>query len=249
MTKNHESFPQASLNDCLTATADAWRILGQMGLVDSIFNHISTAALDTDGQLCLLMNPEGLLASEVSPEAIRVIPFSAISAATPEHLGVNADGYRLHSVLQQARGRQGSIIHTHSLYALAVGCSESLLPLSQTALEFVDDVTMVDYSGMFRGGSITDELKELATRGGVALLRNHGLLAVADSVAEAFYLVYFMEEACRIQVTVLSQRSAIRLCPREAWAVTKAAMRTERPRVASQLFEAFRRRLGRSDYR
>ena len=36
------------------------------------------------------------------------------------------------------------------------------------------------------------------------ILHNHGLLSVGRTVAEAFYLLYYLENACKVQVDVLS---------------------------------------------
>jgi ribulose-5-phosphate 4-epimerase/fuculose-1-phosphate aldolase len=228
----------------IRAVTDAWRILGQLGLVDTIFNHISATIADPTGTLQLVMNPEGRLPKELSTENMCVFPVQKYKPSEASLLGVNPDGLQLHSAMHRVRMKPGAIIHTHSAHCLAVGCSDQgLLPLSQTAIEFSDEVAVIEYGGMFRSQELTKRLINLATNGGIALLRNHGTLVVADSVAEAFYMAYFIEEACKIQVITLSQGVRIILPKKEAIADAQQAMRGDRAKAAAQLFGAFRRNM------
>jgi ribulose-5-phosphate 4-epimerase/fuculose-1-phosphate aldolase len=223
--------------------ADAWRILGGLGLVDTIFNHISSTIDNGTGGLTLLLNPDGRLPHEVRAQdlcACALRPYEAHEAAA---IGASADGLRLHSLIQHLRGRSGTVIHTHALYSIAVGCSEhGLLPLSQTALEFYGDVEVFDYNGLFRGEGPTAPMRRIASDGGVGLLRNHGALVVADSVEEAVYLAFYVEEACRIQVTTLSQGVRYQLPTAAVISDAHATLRADRLQAATKLFEAFRRR-------
>ena len=45
------------------------------------------------------------------------------------------------------------------------------------------------------------------------ILRNHGLLVCGASIAETFDLMYYLERACRIQVTALAGGAKLRLAP------------------------------------
>ena len=40
------------------------------------------------------------------------------------------------------------------------------------------------------------------------IMRNHGLLSLGRSVAEAFYYLYTVESACKVQADVLASREA-----------------------------------------
>jgi hypothetical protein len=43
------------------------------------------------------------------------------------------------------------------------------------------------------------------------ILRNHGLLVCAPSIPQAFNLIYWLEQACRIQIDILSCSRPLKL--------------------------------------
>ena len=138
---------------------DAWRILDSMGLVDTIFNHISIAVHGRNQKLYMLMNPEGLLAREFSGDKASVFPVRRYRSSEAAKLNVNPDGLILHSTIHNLRKRPGAIIHTHSVHCIAVGCTEEgLLPLCQTAMEFSGPGNVVEYAGLFRSGNLSRSL-------------------------------------------------------------------------------------------
>ncbi|MCX6168651.1 MAG: class II aldolase/adducin family protein [Ignavibacteriales bacterium] len=222
----------------------AWRILGRLGLVDTIFNHISAVAGDEEGKLSLIMNPSGRLSIEVYPEHLCVFALKEYMPSEAARLGVIKDGLHMHSAMHSLRRKVGAIIHTHSPYSIAVGCSESgLQSMSQTAMEFLGELKMIDYDGMFRNQILSESISNLAIHGGVALLRHHGSLVVADSIAEAFYLAYYIEEACKIQVLTLSQGVPLIIPEKSSINEAHQLLQNDRKIVAKQLFEAFCRQL------
>lgn len=224
------------------ALVDAWRILDGLGCVDQIFNHISVVVEGVGGELQLIMNPADRLPQELLTKHLFVSLLRQWTAAEIVGLNVNPDGWNLHSRMHRSRMRPGVVIHTHSLYCTAVSCSkQGLLPLTQTAMEFCDDLLVVDYDGVFRSQSLSDELERLARSGGSALLRNHGALVVADTVPEALYLAYYLEEACKLQVVALSQGVPMTLPAPRASGEAARMLKQERASIAELLFEALRR--------
>jgi ribulose-5-phosphate 4-epimerase/fuculose-1-phosphate aldolase len=224
------------MTDGLAKLSEAWRMLGCLGLIDGVFNHISLAHDDVSRGFW--MNAFGISPEKHTPES-----FVLCSASGGRSIdGVNPDGMALHSMMHVARSKPGVILHTHSPAVVAVSArSEGLLAISQTAVEFVDDLLYVDYDGFFRDGHPSELLESLALKGGVAILRNHGLLIVADSIAEAFYCAYYVEEAARVQclaglgIPLLEISGPVRN-------ETRLQMRTDRPKYAALMFEAFTER-------
>ena len=228
----------------IEAVCSAWKILGRFGLVDTIFNHISTVVADSSGALQMIMNPSGRLPEELCPDQVCVFPLREYLPSEADELGVNKDGLHLHSAMHSKRMKPGTIIHTHSPCCIAVGCSEKgLQPLSQTAMEFVSELELVSYGGVFRSQALTEQLSGLSLRGGSALLRHHGALVVADDVPEAVYLAYYLEEACRIQVLTLSQGSSVILPDRTAIESAHLGLKADRENESVRLFEALCRQL------
>ena len=101
--------------------SEAWKILGDLKLIDTIFNHISSVMDDTPNSFQLAMNPNGFLPNEILENNVCVFPLKKYSIADASQLGVNADGLQLHTELHLARMKQGVIIHTHSPNTIAVG--------------------------------------------------------------------------------------------------------------------------------
>ena len=231
------------LTDQINQTAEAWKMLGRLGYIDGIFNHISTSWVGEAGEFIAAMNPFGPLANNISSESfVQFELLGNVTKAGPPNL--NQDGYALHRSLHQARGKPGTVLHTHSRAVAAVSASKAgLLPISQAALEFCSDVVYFEYDGLFRGQKLVPGLAKIAQTGGCAILRNHGLLIVADSVPEVFYCAYYLEEACAIQCFAPT-RSKELIIPRTAIVSSvRAEMIADRSENARIMFEAFRSHL------
>ena len=82
--------------------------------------------------------------------------------------------------------------------------AEGLLPHTQTAMIALHNVAYHDYEGI---ATDLEERERLVTDMGdkhVMILRNHGTLAIGESVADCFLRLYFLERACEAQVMMLS---------------------------------------------
>ena len=88
-----------------------------------------------------------------------------------------------------------------------------LLPLSQHAMRFTNNIGYHDYEGLAleldEQARLTRDLGEHK----VMILRNHGLLACGESVAEAFDLMYYLERACQSQVNAMAGGAKLRVPP------------------------------------
>jgi ribulose-5-phosphate 4-epimerase/fuculose-1-phosphate aldolase len=82
------------------------------------------------------------------------------------------------------------------------------------------------------------------------IMQNHGLLTVGRSVAEAFYYLYTVENACKVQVDVLASGREI-VTPRQDAIDTMAKMGlspTEQPYIpVNMAWEAVVRLLDQKD--
>jgi ribulose-5-phosphate 4-epimerase/fuculose-1-phosphate aldolase len=93
------------------------------------------------------------------------------------------------------------VIHTHTVAGCAVSMQRhGLLPLNQHALQVIGDVAYHDYEGA--GRNLEERAGLLADFGDrhIMVLRNHGLLVVGTTIAEAFVATYRMERACAMQL-------------------------------------------------
>lgn len=104
------------------------------------------------------------------------------------------------------------VVHLHTDAGMAVAALEcGLLPLNQISMQFYNRVRYHDYEGISLD---LDERSRIVQSLGDAhylILRNHGLLTVGRSVAEAFTRMFYLNRACEIQVKTLSMGQKVTL--------------------------------------
>jgi ribulose-5-phosphate 4-epimerase/fuculose-1-phosphate aldolase len=195
--------------------ACAYRLVRHFGMDDLIYNHISARIPGTEE---FLLNPMGLLYDEICASALIKVDLGGNVLWQPEFpkgLGYkfNPAGFVIHGAIHEAKPELHCVIHTHSLAGMAVSSlKKGLLPMTQTAMRFAK-VGYHDYEGVVLE---MDERKRLLKNLGeceVMFLRNHGLLAVGKSVAEAFNNIYRIERACRAQLLAQAANDEILLPP------------------------------------
>ena len=98
------------------------------------------------------------------------------------------------------------MVHTHTRAGVAVSAQkEGLLPISQHALRVHGMLTYHDYEGV---ALEMDERKRIAADLGATskamIMRNHGLLALGETVGEAFHFMYYLDTACQIQIVAMA---------------------------------------------
>ena len=128
-----------------------------------------------------------------------------------------------------------------------------LLPLSQHAMRVQAMVTYHDYEGIALDMDERARMaRDLGKTSKAMILRNHGLLTLAETVREAFELMYYLDCACQIQVDALAGGVDNAILMSESAART-AAEQFERPGRPSQVkdWPALLRMLDRKgiDYR
>lgn len=180
--------------------AAACRILATNGHEDLTLGHVSVRGPDP-GEVYI--KAKGKALSEVTPADVTVVRLD-----DPD--GYRASGVHLETVMHiesyRARPDVGAAVHTHALYATALGATTAALEyLSHDAVLFSDGVGLYDESA----GLITtpDEgravVRSLGQRRAV-LLQNHGLLAVGNDVRWAVLAALTLERAVRVQVLASS---------------------------------------------
>ena len=182
--------------------ACAYRLVRYFDMHDLVYNHISARIPGTEA---FLLNPFGLMYEEICASALIKVNLAGEvlwQPEFPEGLGYrfNPAGFVIHGAIHAARPRLHCVIHTHSIAGMAVASlKEGLLPMTQTAMRFAR-VAYHDYEGVVLGD---DERARLVADLGdceVMFLRNHGVLAVGETVAQAFNSIYRVERACRAQL-------------------------------------------------
>ena len=191
--------------------AAAYRLVHLYGMDEMIANHISARVPGKDG--VFYINPYGMLYDQMHASCFVELDLDGNVVYNPTEYGINQAGFVLHSAVHKARHDVDCVIHTHTLAGMAVSAMKcGLLPLAQTAMRFTD-VAYHDYEGVALN---LDEqarvVRDLGMREAM-ILRNHGLLVVGASIAEAFNNIFRLERACQLQVTALSCNTELSMPP------------------------------------
>jgi ribulose-5-phosphate 4-epimerase/fuculose-1-phosphate aldolase len=223
----------ATVEDALRAeVARTWRQCGELGLTDTIFNHISVRLREDSATF--LMNRCDRLAVKATAADLNRIEDNESSGQTVVQAGV-----LLHRSIYEHRPEVNAIIHVHSAAATAVSTLRcGLLPLTQTAMEFMGDVAYVDFAGVVDNQAEGDRLAACLGSRSTALLQNHGLVAVGSSLAEAFYLCYYLEQACEYQLRILASGMEYLIPCEEVCQTAAEQLRAQRATFAPVMWAA-----------
>jgi ribulose-5-phosphate 4-epimerase/fuculose-1-phosphate aldolase len=182
--------------------AAAYRLVALYGWDDLIFTHISARVPDSEHHF--LLNPYGMTFEEVTASSLVKVDLAG-NKVTESPYFVNPAGFTIHSAVHAARADALCVMHLHTDYGIAVSAQkDGLLPISQQAMLALASLAYHDYEGL----ALNDEEKprlvaDLADKSHM-ILRNHGLLTVGRTAAEAFLAMFLLERACKIQILAQS---------------------------------------------
>lgn len=184
--------------------AACYRLMAVYGMTDLIYNHISARIPGQDEHY--LINPYGMLYEEITASSLVTIDVEGATVLQPDHgYSVNVAGFYLHAPIHKKRDDVQCIIHTHSRAGTAISAlGEGLLPLSQTAMRFHGRIGYHDFEGPAISGDECERVVRDLGLHDILVLRNHGLLACGRTIPQAFNAMYWLENACRIQVDTLA---------------------------------------------
>ena len=95
-----------------------------------------------------------------------------------------------------------------------MGGIEWIIPISQQSLFVLASLGYHDYEGLALNDGEKPRLVADLGNKTFLILRNHGLLTVGPSVADAFLSMFLLERACRIQI--LAQSGGAKVIPIDA---------------------------------
>jgi len=191
--------------------AACYRLVALFGWDDLIFTHISARVPGPEHHF--LINPYGLLFDEITASSLVKVDLEGRKRLDSPY-DINPAGFTIHSAIHAVREGAQCVLHVHSVNGVAVSVQAGgVLPLSQHSIFVLSSLAYHDYEGV----ALETEEKPRLVRdlGGnrFLMLRNHGLLTVGESVAEAFVAMYFFETTCRIQVRAQAGGGELRPIP------------------------------------
>ena len=178
--------------------AAAYRLVARFGWDDLIFTHISARVPGPEHHF--LINPYGATFDEITASSLVKVDLDG-NKLFADSADINPAGFVIHSAVHAAREDANCVLHVHSVNGVAVSAQdEGLLPLSQHSIFVLSSLGYHDYEGVALEDDEKPRLVRDLGRNIFLMLRNHGLLTVGRSVAEAFVAMYFFEAACMIQI-------------------------------------------------
>uniref|UniRef100_A0A4W5MNP3 Adducin 3 (gamma) a n=1 Tax=Hucho hucho TaxID=62062 RepID=A0A4W5MNP3_9TELE len=137
-------------------------------------------------------------AGHTSPIKLNIIGDVIDQGST--NLRVDPSGFSPHAAIYSIRPDARCCIHVHTPATAAVSSMKcGILPISQEAL-ILGDIAYYNYQG-----SLDDQEERLALQKAlgpsakVLVLRNHGMVALGETIEEAFHYIYNAQYACEIQ--------------------------------------------------
>ncbi|XP_041123990.1 gamma-adducin-like isoform X1 [Polyodon spathula] len=154
----------------------------------------------------VLIIPRGLSFAEAT--ASNLVKVNIIGDVVDQgctNLSIDHAGFSPHSAIYAMRPDSRCIVHLHTPAAAAVSSMKcGILPISQEAL-VLGDIAYFNYQGCLDEPEEKVELqKALGPSCKVLVLRNHGVVALGETMEEAFHYMYTAQLACEIQVNALS---------------------------------------------
>jgi ribulose-5-phosphate 4-epimerase/fuculose-1-phosphate aldolase len=232
------------MSDALTARielAAAFRAAVLHGYHEAIDNHFSVVVPGQAGRF--LLNPFGPHWSELTASRLLVVDEGGVVEGEGE---ADPSGFFIHSRLHRARPDATCVFHTHMPYATALALTEAGFDtrLSQNSVRFHGRYALVStYGGLAHDEAEGDRLAAAVADGvRVVLLANHGVLVVGESIAHAWYDLYYFERACMAQVLAQSTGQALRRLSDDVARMTAKQLDEDRT-GAHRLFAAVRRQV------
>src|ERR1043166_5354913 len=193
--------------------AEAYRLVALYGWDDLIFTHISARVPGEEHHF--LLNPYGMMFEEVTASSLVKIDLQG-NKVTESPYFINPAGFTIHSAVHEAREDALCVMHLHTRNGIAVSAQKSgLLPLSQQAMFALGSLAYHDYEGLALDEAEKPRLIDDFGNKKFLILRNHGLLTVGRTVAEAFLEMFLLERACEIQILAQSGGRELSPIPQE----------------------------------
>ena len=227
--------------------AAAYRLVAHFQWDDLVFTHVSARVPGTDDQF--LINPYGLMFDEITASSLVKVDRDGKQLDDTPFL-VNPAGFTIHGAIHAARHDAACVLHTHTLNGVAVSAQqEGVLPISQQSIFVLASLAYHDYEGLaLRDDEKPRLVSDLGSKQ-YLMLRNHGLLTVGATVADAVVAMYLFEAACAIQVRAQSGGGALtRVAPHVIATAQQQALQVTLGQGAGSLtWPGLLRRLDRID--
>lgn len=178
--------------------AACYRAVAMYGWDDLIFTHISARVPGPEHHF--LINPYGMMFDEVTASSLVKVDLQGNKVMDGE-FDINPAGFTIHSAVHEAREDAKCVMHLHTAEGVAVSTlQDGLQAYSQQSLFPLASLSYHAYEGVALNPEEKTRLVRDLGNTHFMILRNHGLLTCADTIADAFLYMFIMQRACEIQL-------------------------------------------------
>jgi ribulose-5-phosphate 4-epimerase/fuculose-1-phosphate aldolase len=179
--------------------AACYRLVAMYGWSDLVFTHISAKLPGPEHHF--LINPYGLMFDEITASSLVKVDKDCNKVIDSPY-PVNPAGFVIHSAVHEAREDAGCVLHTHTRAGVAVSAQAAgVLPISQQSTFVLGSLAYHGYQGVAFRPEEKPSLQADLGSANYLMLRNHGLLTVGKTIADAFLHMYVFESTCQIQIS------------------------------------------------
>ena len=178
--------------------AAALRLFGKFGFDEGVAGHITVR----DPELLdhFWVNPMGRSFKQITVSDLLLVSHTG-EVVEGEGL-LNGAAFTIHSQIHMSNPAVNAAAHSHSVYGKAFSAlGKTLAPLTQDACAFYDDhVLFDDFSGVVLDNSEGERIAAALGDRKAAILQNHGLLTVGETIDAAAWWYITMERTCQAQL-------------------------------------------------
>ncbi|MFE5935554.1 class II aldolase/adducin family protein [Streptomyces sp. NPDC056470] len=203
--------------------AAGFRLFGRFGFSEGVAGHITVR--DPEHLDAFWVNPFGMSFSQIKASDLILVGHDGtlLSGNRP----VNRAAFVIHSQVHAARPDAVAAAHSHSLHGKAFSSlGVPLDPITQDACAFFEDHGIYDdYRGVVNELDEGERVAKVLAGHKAVILKNHGLLTVGHSVAEAVWWFITMERSCQAQLLAMAAGTP-QLIDRETALITRGQVGT-----------------------
>ncbi|GGX15070.1 class II aldolase/adducin family protein [Streptomyces noursei] len=176
----------------------ALRLFARYGFEEGVSGHIT--ARDPEFTDCFWVNPFGVSFALMTVGDLILVNGEGKVVEGRHH--VNQAAFTIHAQVHRARPDVVAVAHSHSTHGRALAAlGEPLDPITQDVCAFYEDHALYDaYTGVVVDEEEGRRIAAVLGPHKAVILRNHGLLTVADSVDAAAWWFLAMERSCQVQL-------------------------------------------------
>ena len=179
--------------------AGAYRIYDHLGWSEVIMNHLTVRVPGPEHHF--LINPYGLTYDVVTASNLVKIDLKG-NVIGQSDWPVNPAGFVIHSAIHAGRDDAICVMHTHTTEAQAVAMKKGgFRHDSIYASQFFERTGYHDFEGLsLSAGEKERIVANLGKNNVLLIMRNHGVITIGRSIAEAFWNMWRFQRSAEVQI-------------------------------------------------